>query len=138
PYTTLFRSKPTVFRRKSPLTVDIVNTGIAEGAVTPLSRMSRRARPPAAWQFAAIVANSVVPVRSRVSARQICPLVPRGKSLAKAPPFLAKTNLAVIAELISAPALEVVDQVAGMQFGFMAQPAVFAGCGPLFSTSTLF
>src|SRR6266705_1172224 len=39
---------PTVFRRKSPLAVDTVNTGIADGALTALSRMSRRARPPAA------------------------------------------------------------------------------------------
>src|SRR5207248_6289045 len=68
----------TVFRRKSPLAVDMTNTGIADGAVTALSRMSRRATPPAAWQFAAIWANSVVPLRSRVSARQICPLVAVG------------------------------------------------------------
>src|SRR5436305_1091887 len=36
----------------------MTNTGIADGAVTALSRMSRRATPPAAWQFAAIWAKS--------------------------------------------------------------------------------
>jgi hypothetical protein len=50
----------------------------------------------------------------------------------------SKTKFAEIALVISAPALEVVDHVAGIQFGFTAQPVVFAGCGPLFSTSTLF
>src|SRR5437868_321116 len=39
---------PTLFRRKSPLPVDTTNTGIADGAVTALSRMSRRATPRAA------------------------------------------------------------------------------------------
>jgi hypothetical protein len=39
---------------------------------------------------------------------------------------------------MSEPALEVVDQIAGIQLGFTAQPAVFTGCGPLFSTSTVF
>src|SRR5437879_11102604 len=116
----------------------MTNTGIADGAVTALSRMSRRATPPAAWQFAAIWANSVVPLRSRVSARQIWPLVAVGKSVGKAPPLESKTKFAKIAVVMSAPAFEVVDHVAGIQFGFTAQPVVFAGCGPLFSTSTLF
>src|SRR5207249_6660245 len=49
-----------------------------------------------------------------------------------------KTKFAVIGVVMSDPALEVVDHVAGIQFGFTAQPVVFAGCGPLFSTSTLF
>jgi len=128
----------TVFRRKSPLAVDMTNTGIADGAVTALSRMSRRATPPAAWQFAAIWANSVVPLRSRVSARQICPLVAVGKSVGKAPPLEAKTKFAAIGALMSVPALEVVDQTAGIQFGSTAQPTVFAGCGPPPRTSTLF
>src|SRR5437868_8864629 len=100
--------------------------------------MRRSATPPAAWQFAAIWPNSVVPVRSRVSARQIFPLVAGGKSVGKAPPFVSKTKFAVIAALMSVPALEVVDQTAGMHCGLTAQPAVFAGCGPLFKTSTLF
>src|SRR5207248_8521965 len=39
---------------------------------------------------------------------------------------------------MSLPELEVVDQTAGMQFGFTAQPSVFAGCGPLLRMSTLF
>jgi hypothetical protein len=120
------------------LAVEIVNTGIADGAVTPLSRMRRRATPPAAWQFAAIWLNSVVPVRSRVSARQIRPLVAGGKSVSKAPPWGTKTKFALIAALMSVPALDVVDHTAGIQFGFTAQPAVFTGCGPPFSTSTLF
>jgi len=38
---------PTVTLRKFPSTVDIANTGMADGAVTALSRMSRRATPPA-------------------------------------------------------------------------------------------
>src|SRR5438477_5203822 len=130
--------KPTVFLRKSPLTVDMTNTGIAEGAFTALSLTSNSARPPAAWQFAAIWANSVGVPRSRVSARQICPLVAGGKSVGKAPPLAAKTKFAEIGAVISEPALEVVDHVAGMQFGFTAQPSVFAGCGPLLRTSTLF
>src|SRR5207245_7796517 len=79
-----------------------------------------------------------VPVRSRVSARQIWPLVAVGKSVDKAPPLESKTKFAKIAVVMSAPALEVVDHVAGIQFGFTAQPVVFAGCGPLFNTSTLF
>jgi hypothetical protein len=37
---------PTVFLRKVPFAVEMVNTGIADGAVTALSRMSRRATPP--------------------------------------------------------------------------------------------
>jgi len=37
--------KPTVFLRKSPFAVDMVNTGMVDGAVTALSRMSRRATP---------------------------------------------------------------------------------------------
>jgi hypothetical protein len=49
-----------------------------------------------------------------------------------------KTKFAVIGALMSVPALEVVDQIAGIQFGFTAQPAVFAGWGPLFRTSTVF
>src|SRR2546430_16274341 len=110
----------------------MTNTGIADGAVTALSRMSSRAAPLAAWQFAAIWANSVVPVRSRVSARQICPLVAVGKSVSKAPPLGMKTKFAVIGALMSVPALEVVDQTAGIHCGFTAQPAVFAGWGPLF------
>src|SRR5262249_21317124 len=129
---------PTVFRRKSPLVLDIVNTGIADGAFTALSRMSNRATPPAAWQLAAIWPNSVVPVRSRVSARQIRPLVAAGKLVGKAPPADAKTKLAVIGAVMSDPAFEVVDQVAGIQVAFTAQPVVLAGCGPLFRTSTVF
>jgi hypothetical protein len=39
---------------------------------------------------------------------------------------------------MSVPPLEVVDQVAGMQFGFTAQPVMFVGCGPPPRTSTLF
>src|SRR6267154_6468262 len=115
----------------------MTNTGITAGAVTALSRMRRRATPPAAWQFAAIWLNSVVPVRSRVSARQIRPLVAVGKSVGEAPPLVSKTKFAVIGALMSEPALEVVDQIAGIQFGFTAQPAVFTGCGPPI-TSTLF
>jgi len=48
-----------------------------------------------------------------------------------------KTKFAVIAVLMSVPALEVVDHVAGIQFGFTAQPVVFTGCVPP-RTSTLF
>jgi hypothetical protein len=96
-----------------------------------------RATPPFTWQFAAIWANSVVPLRSRVSARQIRPLVASGKSVSKAPPWAAKTKFADIGAGMSEPALEVVDQIAGIQFGFTAQPAAFAGCGPPI-TSTLF
>jgi hypothetical protein len=40
--------KPTLFLRKSPFVVEMVNTGIADGAVTAVLRMSRRATPPAA------------------------------------------------------------------------------------------
>jgi hypothetical protein len=39
---------------------------------------------------------------------------------------------------MSAPPLEVVDQIAGIQFGFTAQPVVFVGCGPPPRTSTVF
>jgi len=39
--------KLTIFLRKSPFAVDMVNTGMVDGAVTALSRMSRRATPPA-------------------------------------------------------------------------------------------
>src|SRR5438309_5722118 len=116
----------------------MTNTGIVEGAFTALSLTSNSARPPAIWQFAAICANSVVPFRSRVSARQICPLVAGGKSVSKAPPLVSKTKFAMIGELMSLPALEVVDQTAGIQFGFTAQPSVFAGCGPPPRMSTLF
>src|SRR5713226_1934451 len=116
----------------------MTNTGIADGAVTALSRMRRRARPPAAWQFAAIWANRVVPERSRVSARQIWPLVAAGKSVGEAPPLVSKTKFATIGALMSEPALEVVDQTAGIQCGSTAHPAVFGGCGPPFSTSTVF
>jgi hypothetical protein len=52
--------------------------------------------------------------------------------------LVSKTKFVVIDELMSVPALEVVDQTAGIHCGFAAQPAVFAGCGPLFNTSTLF
>src|SRR5437867_3118542 len=93
---------------------------------------------PAGRHFAAIWANSVAPLRSRVSARQICPLVAVGKSIGKAPPLEAKTKFAAIGALMSVPALEVVDQTAGIQFGSTAQPTVFAGCGPPPRTSTLF
>jgi len=123
------------------LAVDTVNTGIADGALTALSLMSRRATPPAVLQFAAIVRNRVggVAGRSRVSARQIWLVVPPGKSLGIAPPFLAKTKFFVIAVVMSIPPLEVVDHVAGIQFVFTAQPAVFAGCGdPVPRISTLF
>ncbi len=65
------------------------------------------------------------------------PLVAAGKSVSKAPPWGTKTKFAVIGELMSVPALEVVDQTAGIQCGLTAQPAVFAGCGPPI-TSTLF
>src|SRR5262249_58562468 len=66
------------------------------------------------------------------------PLVAAGKLVGKAPPAAAKTKFAVIAALMSDPAFELVDHVAGIQFAFTAQPVVFAGCGPLFRTSTLF
>jgi hypothetical protein len=131
----------TLFFRKSPFVVEIENTGIADGALTALSRMSSRATPPLPWQFKAIWPNSVGtgPVRSRVSARQICPLVAGGKSVAKAPPLGTKTKFFVIGDVMSEPALEVVDHVAGIQCGFTAQPVVFAGCGdPVPRTSTLF
>jgi hypothetical protein len=36
---------PEVFLRKSPLPVDMINTGIADGAVAALSRTRRRATP---------------------------------------------------------------------------------------------
>jgi hypothetical protein len=39
---------PEVFLKKFPFAVDMTNTGIAAGAVTALSRMRRRATPPAA------------------------------------------------------------------------------------------
>jgi hypothetical protein len=40
---------------------------------------------------------------------------------------------------MSEPPFEVVDHVAGIQFGFTAQPVVFVGCGaPVPRTSTLF
>src|ERR1700692_562400 len=116
----------------------MTNTGIAAGAVTALSRIRRSSRPPAAWQFAAIWLNSVVPARSRVSARHIRPLVAAGKSVGEAPPLVSKTKFAAIGALISEPPLEVVDQTAGIHCGSTAQPAVFVGCGPLFSTSTVF
>ena len=58
--------------------------------------------------------------------------------MASAPPFFAKTKFAAIAEEISEPAFEVVDQTAGMQFGLTAQPMVFPGCGPPPRTSTVF
>jgi hypothetical protein len=99
--------------------------------------MSRRALPPLDWQYVAIWANSVVPVRSRVSARQICPLVAAGKSVGEAPPWESNTKFAVIDAAMSVPALEVVDHVAGIQFGFTAHPAVFVGCVPP-RTSTVF
>src|SRR5207237_7969844 len=70
--------------------------------------------------------------------RHICPRVATGKSVSTAPPPESKTKFALIGELMSLPALEVVDQTAGIQFGFTAQPSVFAGCGPLLRTSTLF
>jgi hypothetical protein len=99
--------------------------------------MSRRATPPATLQFVAIWLNRVVPVRSRVSARQICPVVAVGKSVIEAPPLVSKTKNAVIGEVMSEPALEVVDHVAGIQYGATAQPVAFVGCcGP--SESTLF
>jgi hypothetical protein len=56
----------------------------------------------------------------------------------------SKTKFAVIAAVMSVPALEVVDHVAGIQFGFRggetleAQPVVFVGCGPPPRTSTVF
>src|SRR5947209_2000967 len=115
----------------------MTKTGIADGALTALSRISRSAVPPAAWQFAAIWANRVVPVRSRVSARQICPLVAGGKSVGRAPPLGSKTKFPVIGLLMSEPPLDVVDQVAGMQLALTAHPEVFAGWGPPI-TSTLF
>jgi hypothetical protein len=43
--TPVVASNPTVFLRKSPLAVDMTNTGIADGALTALSRMRRRATP---------------------------------------------------------------------------------------------
>src|SRR5438093_11661728 len=108
----------------------MTNTGIADGAVTALSRMSRRATPPAAWQFAAIWANSVVPLRSRVSARQICPVVAVGKSVGKAPPLEAKTKFAAIGALMSVPALEVVHKTPGIQFGSTEQLTVLPDLRP--------
>jgi len=131
---------PTVPLRKSPFAVEMVNTGVlTDGALTALSLMSRRATPPAVLQFAAIVRNRVggVAGRSRVSARQIWLVVPPGKSLGIAPPFLAKTKFFVIAMVMSAPALDVVDHVAGIHCGFPVQPVVFVGCGPAM-TSTVF
>jgi hypothetical protein len=51
----------------------------------------------------------------------------------------SNTKFAVIAAVMSIPALEVVDHVAGIQCEFAAHPVVFAGCGdPVPSTSTLF
>jgi hypothetical protein len=134
--------KVTVFLRKSPFAVEMVNTGVLrDGALTALSLMSRRATPPAVLQFAAIVRNRVggVAGRSRVSARQMLPVVADGKSPGEAPPFLAKTKFAGIAMAMSEPPLEVVDHVAGIQFEFPKgeQPVAFAGCGPPM-TSTLF
>jgi hypothetical protein len=64
--------------------------------------------------------------------------VAAGKSVGEAPPLVSKTKFAAIGALMSEPALEVVDQTAGMQCGSMAQPVAFTGCGPLFSTSTVF
>jgi hypothetical protein len=49
----------------------------------------------------------------------------------------SNTKFAVIAAVMSIPALEVVDHVAGIQFGFTAHPTVFVGCVPP-RTSTLF
>src|SRR5882762_5736234 len=69
------------------------------------------------------------------------PLVAMGKSVGEAPPLESKTKFFAIATAISEPPLEVVDHVAGIQFGFPGgdtQPIVFAGCGPLSRTSTLF
>jgi len=66
------------------------------------------------------------------------PAVAAGKSVGKAPPLESKAKYAVIGEVMSAPALEVVDHVAGIQFWFTGQPVVFAGCGPPPRTSTLF
>src|ERR1051325_2031747 len=94
--------------------------------------------PPAAWQFVDIWANSVVPARSRVSARQIRPLVAAGKSVGEAPPLVSKTKFAAIIDVMSLPALDVVDHVARMQCEFTAHPEVLTGWGPLFSTSTVF
>jgi hypothetical protein len=133
--------KPTLFRRKSPSLVDIVNTGIVEGAFAAPLFMSKSAIPPPALQLAAIWANSVGVLESRVSAKQIRPLAAGGTSVGEPPPLGTKTKLLLIAALMSAGvglAFEVVDQVAGIHFGLTAQPAVFAGWGPLFRISTLF
>src|ERR1051326_269980 len=110
---------------------------MAAGAVTAASRMSSRATPPAAWQLVEICANNVVPVRSRVSAKQILFRVAAGKSVGEAPPLVSKTKFAVIAVLISEPPLEVVAHVAGMHCGFATQPEVLVGCAPP-RTSTVF
>jgi len=59
-----------------------------------------------------------------------------GKSVGKAPPLGTKTKFAEIDEPMSVPALDVVDQTAGIHCGFTAQPSVFAGCGPP-NTSTV-
>src|SRR5713101_4390539 len=135
-------SKPTVFLRKSPSVKAMVKTGIVDGALTAPLLMSKRAIPPPSLQLVAICANSVGAPRSRVSARQIRPLAAAGTSAGEAPPWGTNTKLILlIAELMSAGvgfALEVVDQVAGMQFGLMAHPAVFGGCGPPLRISTLF
>jgi hypothetical protein len=67
------------------------------------------------------------------------PLVAMGKSVANSPPLVSKTKYFVIGEVMSVPALEVVDHVAGIHFGFTGQPVnPFVGCGPLSRTSTVF
>src|SRR4029077_20374166 len=70
------------------------------------------------------------------------PLAAAGTSVGKSPPLGTKTKLMLlIVELMSAGvgfALEVVDQVAGVPCGLIAQPEVFVGCGPLLRISTLF
>ena len=134
--------KPTVFFRKSPSAVEIVNTGIVDGALTAESRMSRRATPPASLQLSAICANSVGLGRSRLSARQIRPLVAAGKSVSTPPPFGTKTKFAVIFVLMFAGvglAFEVVDQVTRIQcVTGEIQAVMFDGCGPPPRTSTVF
>jgi hypothetical protein len=50
---------------------------------------------------------------------------------------VAKTKFFVIGAVMSVPRFDVVDHVAGIQFVFTVQPAMFPGCGPAM-TSTLF
>ena len=74
----------------------------------------------------AVAGRRWLPTRCELPGRDI----PDGKSVGKAPSLESKTKFAVIGVLMSDPALEVVDQITEIQFGFTAQPIVLAGCGP--------